>query len=194
MGKYIGRNITPFPLSQWKPDFHWSMFLSWVRFFFLRFYIFIHERHRERSRYIGRGRNRLRIGSPMQNSIPGPRDHNLSQRQMLNYWATQVPLSWVGLMNESLGDPAFWFSFFWVCKPTDGVHSLSPLLLLCVTCQERTQHVHCLCPGFPPRGGSLTVTQLCYFHSKSEEMLAPLSVTGPRYICGRFSQKHFSKS
>ena len=32
----------------------------------------------------GRGRSRLHAGSPMQDSIPGPRDHNLSCRQMLN--------------------------------------------------------------------------------------------------------------
>ena len=41
-----------------------------------RFYLFIHERHGERGRDIGRGRSRLLVGSPMQNSIPGP----LSQR------------------------------------------------------------------------------------------------------------------
>ena len=33
------------------------------------------------------------MGSPMWDSIPGPWDHDLSQRQMLNYRATQVPLS-----------------------------------------------------------------------------------------------------
>ena len=62
-------------------------------FFFLRFYLFIHERHPERGRDIGRGRSRLPTGSPMRDSIPGPQDHDLSQRQMLNHWATQVPQS-----------------------------------------------------------------------------------------------------
>ena len=55
--------------------------------FFLRFYLFIHE-----GRDIGRGRSRLPVGSPRRDSIPGPRDHYLSQRQMLNHWATPVPL------------------------------------------------------------------------------------------------------
>ena len=47
-------------------------------------------RYRERGRDTGRGRSRFPAGSPMQDSIPGPWDHNLSQRQMLNCWATQV--------------------------------------------------------------------------------------------------------
>ena len=40
-------------------------------FFFLRFYLFMHERHRERGRDTGRGRNGLPVGSPMWDSIPG---------------------------------------------------------------------------------------------------------------------------
>ena len=30
----------------------------------------------------------------MKDSVPGPWDHDLSQRQMLNHWATQVPLEY----------------------------------------------------------------------------------------------------
>jgi len=51
--------------------------------FFKRFYLFSHKRHTERGGDIGRGISRLPVGSPMQDSIPGPRDHGLSQRQML---------------------------------------------------------------------------------------------------------------
>ena len=51
-------------------------------------------RDTQRGRDTGRGRTRLPVGSPMQNSIPGPRDHALSQRQMHNHGATQVPLQW----------------------------------------------------------------------------------------------------
>ena len=40
-------------------------------FSFLRFYLFIHEGHRER----GRGSSRLPAGSRMRDSIPGPRGH-----------------------------------------------------------------------------------------------------------------------
>ena len=43
------------------------------------------ERERERGRDIGRGRTRLPIGSLMWDSISGPWDHALSQRQMLNH-------------------------------------------------------------------------------------------------------------
>ena len=39
----------------------------------------------EKGRDTGRGRSRLLAGSPMQDSIPRPWDHDLSQRQMLNY-------------------------------------------------------------------------------------------------------------
>ena len=37
------------------------------------------------SRDIGRGRSRLPVGSLMQDLIPGPWDHDLSQRQTLNH-------------------------------------------------------------------------------------------------------------
>ena len=55
--------------------------------FFLKFYLFIHEKHieRERSKDIGRGRSRLPMRSLMQDSIPGPRFHYLIQRQTLNH-------------------------------------------------------------------------------------------------------------
>lgn len=59
--------------------------------FFLRSHLFIHERHTERGRDTGRRRSRLHVRILMQDSIPGPRDHALSQRQKLNHWATQVP-------------------------------------------------------------------------------------------------------
>ena len=49
------------------------------------------EIERERGRDTDRGRSRLPAGSPMWDSIPGPRDHALSQRQMLHHWATQAP-------------------------------------------------------------------------------------------------------
>ena len=57
---------------------------------FLSFFLknsFIHSviHQRERGRDIGRGRSRLPARSPMWDSIPGPRDHDLSRRQMLNH-------------------------------------------------------------------------------------------------------------
>ena len=48
--------------------------------FFLRFYLFIHKRGRD----TGRGRRSLHVGSPMQDLIPGPWHHDLSQRQIPN--------------------------------------------------------------------------------------------------------------
>ena len=43
--------------------------------FFQRFYLFIHERHIERGRDIGRGRIRLLMGSLTEDSIPGLGSH-----------------------------------------------------------------------------------------------------------------------
>ena len=62
-----------------------------IQQFFKRFYLFIHERYTEKGRDIGRRRGRLPGKSLMKDSIPGPQDHDLSQRQILNYWATQAP-------------------------------------------------------------------------------------------------------
>ena len=45
----------------------------------------------EKGRDTGRSRSRLPTGSPIGDSIPGPRDHNPSQRKTLNHGATQVP-------------------------------------------------------------------------------------------------------
>ena len=72
--------------------------LYFLYIFFLRFCLFIHERYRERGRYTVRGRIRLPAGSLMWDSIPGPCDHGLSQRQTLNHWTTHVPLLFVYLL------------------------------------------------------------------------------------------------
>ena len=39
----------------------------------------------ERGRDTGKGRSRLPAGSPMWDSVPRPRDQDLSQRLMLNH-------------------------------------------------------------------------------------------------------------
>ena len=57
--------------------FNFYLFL----YFFKRFYLFIHERHREsekeRGRVTGRGRSKLHAGSPTGDSILGLQDHAL---------------------------------------------------------------------------------------------------------------------
>ena len=47
-------------------------------------YLFMRDTRERESRDTGRERSRLLAGSPMWDWIPGPRDHALSQRQMLN--------------------------------------------------------------------------------------------------------------
>ena len=59
-----------------------------------RFYLFIHERHRERGRDTGRGRSRLHVGSPMQDLIPGPWDHTPELKAGAKPLSTQVPTVW----------------------------------------------------------------------------------------------------
>ena len=55
--------------------------------FFLSFlYLFMRDTE------TGRGRSSLSVWSLMWDSIPGPWDHDLSQRQALNHWDTQVSL------------------------------------------------------------------------------------------------------
>ena len=52
-------------------------------------------RDTERGRDIGRGRSKLPAGSLIWDWIPGPQDHDLSWRQKLKHWATQVLLNFV---------------------------------------------------------------------------------------------------
>ena len=59
---------------------------------FFKKILFIYSWETQRGRYIGRGRSRLSMRSLMRDSIPGPRDHHLSQRQTLNHWATKASL------------------------------------------------------------------------------------------------------
>ena len=53
--------------------------LNHALFFFLRFYLFINERQRQREKGTdtGRGRSTLHAGSPMWELIPGLQDHAL---------------------------------------------------------------------------------------------------------------------
>ena len=66
-----------------------------LRFFFiyLFIYLFIHERHTEEAETQAEGEAGSSAGSLMWDSIPGPWDHDLSRRQMLNHWATPRSLS-----------------------------------------------------------------------------------------------------
>ena len=50
------------------------------------------DTEREKGRDTGRGRSRLPAGTLTRDSIPGPWGHDLSQRWMLDLWATQVLL------------------------------------------------------------------------------------------------------
>ena len=62
----------------------WQLGFKREIFFFFEDFIYLFMRDR--------GRSRLPPGSLMRDLIPGPRGHDLSQRQVLNYWTTQVPL------------------------------------------------------------------------------------------------------
>ena len=93
--------------------------------FFKRFYLFMSDREREteRGRDTGRRRSRLPAGNPMWDSIPGPRDYDLSQRQTLNHWATQVSQdsqilkAAFSLLQETAFTVCYWFyqTKWWPC-------------------------------------------------------------------------------
>ena len=51
-------------------------------FVFLKDFIYLFMRDTKKGRDIGRGRHRLPAGSAMWDLIPGPQDHDLSQRQI----------------------------------------------------------------------------------------------------------------
>ena len=73
----------------------WFCLLFFNVFNFLKKILFICSWETERCRDTGRWENRLPAGSPMRDLIPEPQDHNLSQRQTLNHWATRVSLDLV---------------------------------------------------------------------------------------------------
>ena len=58
------------------------------------------ERKREKCRDIGRGRRRLSCKEPNVGLDPGPQDHTLSLRQILNHQTTQV--SQVKLIRDKI--------------------------------------------------------------------------------------------
>ena len=70
------------------------LFICLFVYLFIRFNLFMRHTHTHththRGRDTGRGRSRLHTGSPMRDSIPGPQDHALDQRQVLNHRATQA--------------------------------------------------------------------------------------------------------
>ena len=105
--------------------FLWWCF-GWVDIIFFKI-LFIYTWETQRGRDIDR--SRLPVGSPMSDSIPRPWDLDLSQRQMLNCWATQASLKltfkladseysrlslimWVGLIQsvEGLDRTKSWLS------------------------------------------------------------------------------------
>ena len=77
-GHPIFRMYSFFLETQWKLEFVVCMCVGEVRL-----YLFIHERHTERGRDAGRGRNRLPMGNPMQASILRPWYYE--PEQMLNH-------------------------------------------------------------------------------------------------------------
>ena len=52
---------------------------------FFKDFVYLFMRDTGRGRDIGRRRSRLHAGSPMWDSLPGPRKDTPSQRQMLNH-------------------------------------------------------------------------------------------------------------
>ena len=86
--------------------FNYNISWCWPAFIdlFKRFYLFIHERHRERGRDIGRSRSRLHAGSLMQDLIPRPWDQDLNQKaddQSLSHPDAPLVLILMGVLCAS---------------------------------------------------------------------------------------------
>ena len=69
---------------------------------FLKIYLFIRERHREKAGRQAEGEAGRDRQSPMQGSIPGPWDYDLSRRQTLNHSAAQASTVRCGFQPEQL--------------------------------------------------------------------------------------------
>ena len=70
-----------------------SAWISLLFSFFLKIYLFIHERHRLRERERQRHRQREKQAPRREPDVgpdPGSWDHDLSWRQVPNHWATQA--------------------------------------------------------------------------------------------------------
>ena len=81
-----------------------QLYLRFLCLLFFRFYLFIHERHREIDREAetqAEGEAGSIPGSPMWDSIPGLQDQAPGPKAALNCWATWAAL-YVFLMNWSL--------------------------------------------------------------------------------------------
>ena len=132
-GEAMGMPPCSPPLLSSPPAPRASVLLRFLKsfFFFLRFYLFIYswetqrewQRHRQREK-------QAPVGSPMQDLIPGPRGHALSQRQLLNHWDTQVPR---GSLNLALSPVTSGSSY--LCPVISPYPPLTPLFWK-------------LCPGF----------------------------------------------
>ena len=120
-------------------------------YFFKILFIYSWQTHRKRQRH--RGRSRLHAGSPMWDSIPGPQDHALSQRQMLNHWATQAPPNpttfegmWISvLMNEKMRKVLFCDCPWWQTEDSSSS-----------CCHQRPCKIHSVESSW-----SLELTSLC---------------------------------
>ena len=87
--------------------------------------LFIYSWETERGRDIGRGRSRLPVGSPVQDSIPGPQTDD----PMLNHWATQV-----SLQLSSLPLPSFLWCSHLRAEQESRIHLWILRWLLGISC------------------------------------------------------------
>ena len=110
-------------------------------FFLNILFIYSWETWKERSKDAGRGRSRLYAGSLTWDSIPGPQDHALGQRQVLNCWAPQgSPGQWFKINNDfkngtvdgHIGGPVSWVSYSWFqLRLWSRGHEIEPHTRLC---------------------------------------------------------------
>ena len=126
------RKVTQFIIPTTK--YFFLSFDTGAFLFFFKDFIYSWETQRERSRDIGRGRSNLPVGSLVWDSIQGPWDHNLSQRQMLNHWATQASQHWGFsniLISVNVTGGKWHLVLIWVSWEIHGMSIFSCLLAIC---------------------------------------------------------------
>ena len=126
-----------------------------ANFLFLIFYLFIHERHRERGRDIGRGRRRLPVRSPMWTRFQDPGIPTWARgRCSFESWATQMPHDLVFLARNSTISKLSWSLFCLIEK-----YTLFIMLMICVFLYLYFQMVHV----FMFKVNLLLVEESCFF-------------------------------
>ena len=149
--------LFPVYMFWWSVPAHMTQFIASAHnlvflLLFFKDFIYLFMRDTERGRDTGIGRSRLPTRRLMWDSIPGPRYHDLSQRQTLNCWAT-----WASLIISFYGyNEIYWstwrtfrFFHFFVLHKSTSINVL--YICLCTQHSLRWEQSFSSPQNFPQR-------------------------------------------